>query len=89
MRCKLIIVNLNSRRKEKEVREYLKQAREKKGYTQLEVANMLGISQNYYCDIENGCRQKELKATTALTLSEILNIPINDVLKNERELHEK
>lgn len=67
------------------MREYLKKAREALGYTQLEVANQLGISQNYYCDIENGSRQRELKATIALALSEILNIPINDLLKYERE----
>lgn len=67
------------------MREYLKKAREKLGYTQADVANMLGISQNYYCDIENGFRQKELKATIALSLSEILSIPINDLLKHERE----
>lgn len=67
------------------MREYLKNAREALGYTQSDVANKLGISQNYYCDIENGLRQRELKATIALALSEILNIPINDLLKHERE----
>ena len=70
------------------MRKYLKEAREKLGYTQVQVANKLGVSQNYYCDIENGVRQKEMKASTLLLLSEILKIPISDVLEHERNLQD-
>lgn len=68
------------------MRQYLKEARIKQGYKQSDVADFLGISQNYYCDIENYSRQKELKASIALALSEFLKIPINDLLKYEHEL---
>lgn len=67
------------------MRKYLKEAREKLNYTQTHVAQSLGISQNYYCDIENGVRQKELKASLIIGLSDVLKIPINDLLKFERE----
>ena len=35
-------------------RTYLKKAREELGLTQSDVAKRVGISANYYCDIENG-----------------------------------
>lgn len=38
------------------MREYLKNAREDMNLTQKDVALFLGISQNYYSDIENGIR---------------------------------
>ncbi len=68
------------------MRTYLKDARIKLGYTQSDVANHLGISQNYYCDIENYSRQKELKASVAIELSSFLKIPIDNLLKQEHEL---
>lgn len=66
------------------MRAYLKKAREDCGYAQARVAKWLGVSQNYYCYIENGTRQKNIKAATLLKLSEILKIPINDMLENEK-----
>lgn len=68
------------------MRKYLKDARVSLGYTQLDVAKHLGISQNYYCDIENYSRQKELKASIAVELSTFLKIPIENLLKHEHEL---
>lgn len=71
------------------MRKYLKDARTNLGYTQSDVANHLGISQNYYCDIENGSRQKELKASVAVELSTFLKIPIKELLEHERKLQFK
>ena len=71
------------------MREYLKQAREKAGYTQQYVANQIGISQNYYCDIENGVRQKELKTGIANKISQVLNIPFKTILSEEEKISKK
>lgn len=57
-------------------RTYLKKAREKLGLTQSDVAKKVGISANYYCDIENGNRQQEMKATLLAQLSDVLKIPL-------------
>lgn len=67
------------------MRKYLKNAREKLGFTQADVAKRLGISTNYYCDIENGNRQSEMKAPLLIELSTILKIPINDMLAKEEK----
>lgn len=71
------------------MREYIKEAREKAGYTQQQMAEKIGISQNYYCDIENYVRQKELRMNTLSKLSEILNIPLEIVLSEEKKLLEE
>ena len=57
------------------MREYLKQRRKELGMSQKEVADAIGISQNYYSIIEKGERQKDMKATTLVKLSEVLKIP--------------
>lgn len=66
------------------MRKYLKDARKELGFTQEDVAKRLGISTNYYCDIENGNRQSEMKAPLLIELSTILKIPINDMLKKRK-----
>lgn len=50
------------------------------------MAESIGISQNYYCDIENGIRQKELKAGILSKLSNILNISVSEILEEEEKL---
>ena len=65
------------------MRNYLKKAREELGLTQSDVAKKIGISTNYYCDIENGNRQQEMKATLLIELSTVLKIPINSMLAME------
>ncbi|MDD3140222.1 MAG: helix-turn-helix transcriptional regulator [Lachnospiraceae bacterium] len=64
------------------MRKYLKEARKKMGYTQAQTAKLIGVSQNYYCDIENGVRQKEIKASILLALSSVLknSITLMDVI---------
>lgn len=65
------------------MRNYLKKARKELGLTQSDVAKKIGISTNYYCDIENGNRQQEMKATLLIELSTVLKIPINSMLAME------
>lgn len=68
------------------VREYLKKARKELGLRQEDVAKRIGISTNYYCDIENGTRQKELKSGVLSKLSTLLNIPVEKILEEEEKL---
>ncbi len=68
------------------MREYLKQRRKELGMSQKEVADAIGISQNYYSIIEKGERQKDMKATTLVKLSEVLKIPVSKMLEYERNL---
>ena len=62
------------------MRQYLKKARKELGLKQEDVAKHIGISTNYYCDIENGTRQKELKSGVLSKLSTLLNIPVEKIL---------
>ena len=58
------------------MREYLKNARLSLGMTQEDVAKRIGISTNYYCSIEKGERQQDMKASILIALSEVLRIPV-------------
>ena len=71
------------KRGDKKLREYLKRIREEKGLTQQYIAEKLGISQNYYCDIENGVRQKELKVNILTKLSQVMDVPIETLVSEE------
>lgn len=70
-------------------RTYLKKAREELGLTQSDVAKRVGISANYYCDIENGNRQQEMKATLLIELSTVLKIPVNSMPEMEKNKKKK
>lgn len=67
------------------MRTYLKEARLKKKLTRAQTAKLIGISQNYYCDIENGKRQKDIKTSILVDLSTVLGIPIAEMIKAERD----
>lgn len=69
------------------MRAYLKKRREELHLSQKDVADAIGFSQNYYCDIENGERQRDMKTTTLIKLSEVLRIPASKMLEEERALN--
>ena len=71
------------------MRKYIKEAREGAGLTQQQVAEKLHISQNYYCDIENGVRQKIMRTDILDGISRLLNIPTETILKEEASLREE
>lgn len=52
------------------MRTWLMQLRELKGYTQLEVANLVGISRSHYSSIETGHRNAPPK--TAKKIADVL-----------------
>ena len=59
--------------------------REMKNYSQKYIAAQMGISQNAYSKIENNVTQ--LTVRHVKQLSEILDIPITELIKDEFELH--
>lgn len=68
------------------LREYLKERREYLGLKQSDVAKMLGVKNNTYCQIELGERQQKMKVDTLLRLSEALRIPTSKMLEYERNI---
>lgn len=67
------------------MREWLKDARTKKGLTMKDISSKLGISESYYCAIENGDRQKNMDITLVSGLSLALGISVSRIVKLEKE----
>ena len=67
------------------MREYLKELRNKKGITQLEMSKELCVSESYYNLIENGERQKDMSVAMAEKLAGVLDVPLTVILDNERK----
>jgi transcriptional regulator with XRE-family HTH domain len=63
----------------------IRRYREMKNYSQKYVASQMGISQNAYSKIENNLTQ--LTVHHVKKLSEILQTPISDLLRDEYEIH--
>lgn len=68
------------------MRKWLKDLRVNKNLTQNDLAKMLNISQNYYCNIENGVKQADLNLSTACKLSDIFNISLSKIRAFEENL---
>ena len=66
------------------MRGWLANARANKGLTQAQIAEKIGITESYYCMIENGDRQKKMDITLAAKLSSILEIPIAEIVEIEK-----
>ena len=58
---------------------FVREAREKKGLYQADVAEKLGVSRSYYAYIEAGSR--EIYFTLAINLCRVLDLDINDFIK--------
>lgn len=67
------------------MRKWLKVLREDKGLTMKEMGKKLGISESYYCSIENGTRQKKMDMTLAAGLSAVLSVPVAEIVRHEQE----
>jgi transcriptional regulator with XRE-family HTH domain len=63
----------------------IKRYREMKNFSQKYVASRMGISQNAYSKIENNITQ--LTVHHVKELSNILDVPITDLLKDDFEIH--
>lgn len=51
---------------------------------QQDVANKVGVSQQYYQMIESGKRQKKMDVTLCAKLADALGIPIEEIIRQER-----
>lgn len=58
----------------------IRELRKNRGWRQLDLAELAGISENYVSELELG--QKEVCLRTIDLLSKALGIPIEDVVKN-------
>ena len=56
--------------------KYIKMSRERKGLSQSEVANILGVSQPYYSRIESGLRDVDL--AFAFKICDVIGVDIRD-----------
>lgn len=65
------------------MRLWLKEAREKAGLSQKAMGIELGMSQNYYSQIELGQRQDSLKLPVMVKLSKLLNISLEQIAQFE------
>ena len=67
------------------MRTWLKNSRKGKGITMSKMADLLGISESYYCLIENGERQKRIDISLLVKLSDILQISVIEMIKMEEQ----
>ena len=68
------------------MREWLKNLRTAKGLTMKDMGEKLGISESYYCAIENGERQKKMDIVLISGLSSVLNVSVAKIVRFESEL---
>lgn len=71
------------------MRKWLKEHRTQKGLTMKELGVELGVSESYYCAIENGSRKSQLSLDMAAKLSEILGITIAQIVDYETDCGER
>lgn len=67
------------------MRDWLKTARTEKQLTMKEIGVKLGISESYYCLIENGTRQVNMDIGLAASIATILGISMEKVAQLEAE----
>lgn len=65
------------------MRGWLKNLRTEKGLTMKEMGTKLGISESYYCAIENGERQKKMDIVLASGISSALGISLAKIMTLE------
>lgn len=68
------------------MREWLKKLRKDNNLTQTDMAEMLQMSQNHYCNIENGERMPHLTLNVASAISDIFDIPLSKIRNYEEAL---
>lgn len=71
------------------MRSWLKKLREENNFSQLEMAKKMGISRPYYGFIETGERLPDLTFSIAVKLSEIFNISLDEIKKQEEKEPQK
>ena len=68
------------------MRTWLKELRRTSKMSQQNVADLLGITQQYYNLIESGERQSKMSIETAQKLAAVFDVPIEYVLEKETKI---
>lgn len=71
------------------MRIWLHDLRKKKGLTMKAVSGAIGISEGYYCSIENGDKQKKMDTALILGLAKALDVEPAEILRNEAKYMEE
>jgi len=71
------------------MREWLRDARIKKGLSQKDLAEKLDISESYYFYIEEGTRQPKMDITLAAKLAHFLSLKIQQIVEYEENWRNK
>ena len=67
------------------MRGYLKELREQKGFSLQNVADSIGITRQYYQQIENGERQKNMDISLVVQLSNLFGISPEAIINEEQK----
>lgn len=65
------------------MREWLKNKRKDKGMTMKALGEELGVSESYYCAIENGSRKAELSLPMAQKIAAVFGITVDEISRLE------
>lgn len=82
----------SNRKKEYNVnlhRTYLKNKREALGKTVIDLADLIGISTDYYSQLENGFRGKRLSVKMLIRIAKSLDMNLCEAIKGERDFIKK
>lgn len=67
------------------MRSWLREFRKEKNFSQQKIADLMGISIQYYNFIETGRRMPDLTLSTAAKISEIFGISLEEIKKLEEK----
>lgn len=67
------------------LRQWLRHLRISSGQSQQQIADLLGITRQYYQQIEAGDRQHKMDIILSGKLAELFNITINEIADNEKK----
>lgn len=67
------------------MRQYLRDLRERFGFTQLEVSKKLNVSESYYSLIETGERQKKISMEMAQKLADVFGVSLEYICEHENK----
>lgn len=65
------------------MRQWLKDMRKLKGLSQQNVAEIIGITRQYYQQIEAGERQQKMDITLITKISKAFDISVSQIINNE------
>lgn len=60
---------------------FIREGREKRDLLQVEVAELVGISQSYYSLIERGARDRNVDLVLAIKICRVLGLDLSDFIK--------